>query len=240
MDHKKNALLVRHFKKRIHHLLEANPGYARFRSTCPEKHIRNTLTKATTSRRDIIDLGFLIHLSTLYFRLSLYRQLTEFTMLDFHNDLAELVNVLHVYERRKTHPVEAEPESFHGSTHAPLIPPFIEKQHIPVHAYPDNPALYDEILTLLGSPSRACTPTIPEDLLREMQRIDINRINTGLLHGIKEKGICTVRNLANEFPVYKNEKRAVAAVLSEVLFHASTGILGMRQLKNDIGVYMYR
>ena len=78
MEEDKDKLIAL-FERKIELLLEKNEGYARFKGMNPLKVIKEMLSK-DPSKADIVDLGFLLHLYALQFRLTMYKSLTPFSM----------------------------------------------------------------------------------------------------------------------------------------------------------------
>ncbi len=52
---------------------------------------------------------------------------------------------------------------------------------------------------------------IPEDIIREMQRVDLKKIYNELPRFIEKKKSSTVRKLAGNFPVFENDRLSLAA-----------------------------
>jgi len=222
------------FERKISLLVEQNLQYAKFKENNPALQIRDILSRKDATREDIIDLGILLHLHVLQLRLSMYEQLIPFPLFHFEKDLQELINVLHVYERQAVLKQEISSPDIDGNSILKKIPPLKEGEVI-VHPL-DNSPLYEEICAMLGEGSKKLPVGIPRDVVREMQEIDLKNILNGLPHFIARQKFCTVRNLSKHYPVFENDRRALAVVFSEVLFLASEGKVRISQLDNDIRV----
>lgn len=227
-------LLINLFEKRLALLLQQNPGYSRFRQSRPEKKIENALAREAFDKEDIIDLGFLVHLRALKLRLALYRHLTPFSILDFRKDLIDIINIMHVYERRgRSHSlfphVQNSPRT--GGTELPCL---LEISDNMLTDRADNPELYSNILDMLGSHSGITEPDVPEEIIVQMQEFDKKRMYRDLPTYLEGKKNITVRALAESFPVFENNRQALATVLSEVLFLANEGKIIVNQIDNDV------
>jgi len=226
--------LVALFERKISLLLEKNEGYARFKEASLLAKIKEVLSK-DPSREDIMDLGFLLHLYALKFRLNMYKTLTPFSMLSFKKDLQEIINVLHAYQRH----INPQITHFSALTEAQeikkLIPPLVAMGKLEKISS-DNPELYNIILDMLEGDDGKVDLEIPKDIIREMQSIDLKKIYNELPKVIEKRKDCTVRKLAGDFPVFENDKLSLVAVFNEVLFLANEGKVCLRQIEGDIGV----
>jgi hypothetical protein len=226
--------LIRLFEKKINLLLEKNEGYSRFKEINPLRTIQRLISQEV-SREGIMDLGFLLHLYALNFRLTMYKNLTPFTILSFKKDLQEIINVLHAYSRHRGLLLKPTLELTEADESKELIPPLIDMCGSK-RLSTDNPELYNVILDVLEGDVRKVDIEIPKDIIREMQQIDLKIIYNGLPEFIEEKRFYTVRKLANNFPVFKNDRLSLVAVFNEVLFLANEGKVCLRQMDNDIGI----
>ena len=69
-----------------------------------------------------------------------------------------------------------------------------------------------------------------------MQYIDLKKIYNKLLMSIKKKKNSTVRELAEKFPIFENDKLSLVAVFNEVLFLANEGKLCLMQMEGDVSI----
>jgi hypothetical protein len=229
-----NRRLVNLFERKINLLLEKNEGYARFKGASLVAKIKEVLSK-DPSREDIMDLGFLLHLYALQLRLTMYKSLTPFTMLNFKKDLQEIINALHVYSRHRHLEEKPSFELTESPEIKELIPPLLDVRE-QVMSSSDNPELYNVIVDMLDENIEEMEVGIPDDIIKEMQGIDLKKIY-GELPALIEKGKpTTVRKLANDFPVFENDRLSLVAVFNEVLFLANEGKLCLRQMEGDVGL----
>jgi len=226
--------LVNLFERKINLLLENNEGYARFKGRNLFKIIERILYKES-SKKNIMDLGFLLHLYVLQFRLTMYKILTPFSMLNFRKDLHEIINVLHAYKRHRNPQDKLPPEFAETPEIGKLIPPLVEIS-IQKRSSPDNPKLYNEILNMLEENVGKVEVGIPKGIIKEMQSIDLKRIYNHIPNLIEREKNSTVRKLAGDFPVFENDRLALVAVFNEVLFLANEGKVYLTQMKEDIKV----
>jgi len=77
---------------------------------------------------------------------------------------------------------------------------------------------------------------IPEDIIKEMQYIDLKKIYSELPGVIEKRKNSTVKKLANDFPVFENDKMSLVAVFNEVLLLANEGKILLVQMEGDVGV----
>jgi len=231
---KNHEKLLNLLERRISLLVEQNAQYARFKNDIPFTRIREILSHSRTSREDIIDLGILLHLQALQLRLSMYEQFTPFTWLHFENDLTDLINTLHSYERQNRFSKDSLSSCIEDKELQELIPPCATAE---IQVRPlDNTFLYNEICTLLGKGSTTVPVTIPQDVVSQMQDIDKKRIYSELPVLIKKKKSSTLRQLQEHLPVFENQRLALAAIFSEVLFLANAGQVRLSQMTDDIEV----
>lgn len=226
--------LVKLFERKIEILLERNDGYSRFKGMNPLKVIREMLSREA-SKADIMDLGFLLHLRALQLRLTIYKNLTPFTLLNFKKDLQEIINTLHAYQKYRNEGTNLPLEMPESPEVKELIPPLLEVPE-QIISHSDNPELYSVILTMLGMDNGEIELDVPEEIIREMQYIDLKRIYGELPSLIEKKNFTTVRELAADFPVFENDRLSLVAVFNEVLFLANEGKLCLRQVEGDIGI----
>lgn len=232
-----NARLVSLFERKINLLLENNIGYARFKKSNPEKLIKKTLSRKDIDRKNIIDLGFLIHLQALKFRLRMYQHLIPFSLLNFNKDFQDLINSLHAYQRQRNPQIKPVFELTDISRAEKLIPPLLEiTEQTGYNA--DNPELYSEILSKLEEDSEKINLDIPEEIIKQMQDVDLRKVYNDLPVFISKQQFSTVRNLASTFPVFENDKLSLVAVFNEVLFLANEGKVELLQVGDDIEVTM--
>ena len=100
----------------------------------------------------------------------------------------------------------------------------------------DNPQLYDMILGMLREDIEKVNVEIPEDIITQMQCIDLRKIYNDLPAIIEKKKCSTVRKLADEFPVFEDDRLALVAVFNEVLFLANEGKVSLEQIEGDVMV----
>ena len=226
--------LINLFERKINLLLEKNEGYARFRGMNPLEMIQKIISQEA-SKEGIMDLGFLLHLYTLRLRLTMYKYLTPFSMLNFKKDLQEIINVLHAYQRHNNPQTKLPLEVPESPEIKELIPPLLEVPE-QVISHSDNTELYGVILAILKKDNGEIEMDVPEDIIREMQHIDFKRIYGELPALIEKENCTTVRKLAGDFPVFKNDKLSLVAVFNEVLFLANEGKVFLKQLVDDVGI----
>jgi hypothetical protein len=227
--------LIKLFERKIQLLLEENDGYARFKCCTPAQGIQNILANNTVSREDMVALGFLIHLNALKLRLTMYEAFTPFDLMNFRNDVQEIINTLHQHKRLMNVEEQNILKSMEETEGKILIPPLLYAQ--PPRFVPANdPELYDAILSLFRENDEEVPINIPEDIIKQMQAIDRKRIFSELPQFIQGKKEHTVRELSKEFSVFENDRLSLAAVFSEVLFLANEGKIRTWQMTNDIGV----
>jgi hypothetical protein len=226
--------LIALFERKIDLLLEKNEGYARFKGMNPLKVIREVLSKET-SKADIVDLGFLLHLYALELRLTMYKNLTPFSILNFKKDLQEIINVLHAYSRHRNPQTKLSLELPEAQESKALIPPLIDISRSKRFSS-DNTELYNVILDMFEQDVCGVEVEIPEDIIKEMQYIDLKKIYDEIPKFIERKKQCTVRELASDFPVFENERLSLVAVFNEILFLANEGKVCLRQMEGDVGV----
>jgi len=77
---------------------------------------------------------------------------------------------------------------------------------------------------------------IPEDIIKEMQYIDLKKIYSELPGVIEKRKNSTVKKLANDFPVFENDKMSLVAVFNEVLLLANEGKVLLVQMEGDVGI----
>lgn len=237
MEEDKDKLITL-FERKIELLLEKNEGYARFKGMNPLKTIREMLLKEL-SKGDLIDLGFLLHLCVLQFRLNMYKNLTQFSMFNFKKDLQEIINTLHAYSRHRNPQSKLPLELTETTEIKALIPPLVDMSGSK-RVSSTNPELYNEILDMLEEDIKKVDVEIPEDIIKDMQGIDLKKIYGELPAFIKKNKCSTVRNLANDFPVFENDRLSLVAVFNEVLFLANEGKVCLRQMEGDVGVILWR
>ena len=228
------AMLIKLFERKINLLLEENEGYARFKGDTPAHWIQKLLAQDSVSREEMVALGFLIHLNALKLRLAMYEAFTPFDIMNFHNDFRDMINFLHLYKRQ----IKKEQNSLElieEATRKDLIPPLLHTEPREF-SLGNDPSLYNAILHLFEPDQMRIPIEIPEDIIKQMQAIDRKRILSELPAFIKSKKGLTVRKLARDLPIYKNDRLALVTVFSEVLFLANEGKLNTWQIKNDIGV----
>jgi len=226
--------LVTLFERKITLLIEKNEGYARFKGARLLVKIKEVLSK-DPSREDIVDLGFLLHLYALQLRLTMYKSLTSFTVLSFKKDLQEIINALHAYQKHRNPQTKLPSEIPETTEIKVLIPPLVDMSGSKRFSS-DNPELYNLILGMLERDNGEVEVEIPKDIIKEMQYIDLKKIYSELPVLIEKKKCTTVRKLADEFPVFENDKLALVAVFNEVLFLANEGKVCLRQIEGDVGV----
>jgi hypothetical protein len=226
--------LIHLFERKIDHLLENNEGYSRFRGMNPLKIINEILSREA-SKADIVDLGFLLHLCALRLRLTMYKNLTPFSMPNFKKDLQEIINTLHVYQKHGNHETKPPVEIPEFPGIKTLIPP-LQDMSESKSLSSSNPELYNVILDVLGMDEGEIDMGIPESIIREMQHIDLKKIYNELPSLIEKEGCSTVRKLTWDFPVFENDRLSLVAVFSEVLFLANEGKVSLMQMDDDIRV----
>jgi len=225
--------LVTLFERKINLLIENNEGYARFKGMNPLKVISEMLSKEP-SKAEIMDLGFLLHLYALQLRLSMYKDLTPFTMLNFKKDLQEIINALHAYSRHRNFLAKPFIEPLETQIKE-LIPPILNEYEREI-APSDNPELYSVIIDMLEEDIEKVDVEIPEDIIKQMQGIDLKKIYRELPAVVEKKRCSTVRELAADFAVFENDKLSLVAVFNEVLFLANEGKVCLEQIEGDVGV----
>jgi len=231
--------LIRLFERKIQLLLEENDGYARFKGCIPAQGIQKILAYNTISREDMVALGFLIHLNALKLRLTMYEAFTPFDLMNFKNDVQEIINILQQHKRQ----IRGEEQNYlklvEETDGNNLIPPLLYVQP-PNFEQANDPELYDAICSLFKENNEEVSVEIPEDIIKQMQAIDRKRIFRELPQFIQGKKEHTVRELSKDFSVFENDRLSLAAVFNEVLFLANEGKIRLWQKGNDVGVVVQR
>lgn len=233
MEEDKHKLIAL-FERKIELLLEKNEGYARFKGMNLLEMLQKIISQEA-SKESIMNLGFLLHLYVLQFRLTMYKRLTPFSILKFKKDLQEIINTLHAYSRHRDSHSKPVLELTEADENKELIPPLLDEYKWKM-ASSDNPELYNVILNMLEEDVGQIGIKIHEDIVREMQCIDLKKIYDKLPVFIKKKKCCMVRALAGNFPVFENDRLSLVAVFNEVLFLANEGKVCLRQMEGDVEV----
>jgi hypothetical protein len=136
--------LINLFERKINLLLENNAGYSRFKYDNPAKQIKKIISQKIT-KKEIIDLGYLMHLQALNFRLTMYRLLTPFDILNFKKDLQDVINVLHAYKRQRNPQLRPVIELLNTKQNYKQETCLLEI-YDPLKLSADNPKLHKEII----------------------------------------------------------------------------------------------
>ena len=150
-------------------------------------------------------------------------------------DLQEIINGLHAYQKHRNSQTKLPLEFPEATKIRGFIPPLVDVSGMGKLSS-DNPELYSVILDILQEDLGKVDVKIPEDIIKGMQHIDLKKIYDKLPALIEKKKSTTVRKLANDFPVFENDRLSLIAVVNEVLFLTNEGNVYLMQMKGDVGI----